>query len=106
MVGIVGWEPLLVSNLGKRWERVYRKPREVEGTSGLTKRRDPGLGLLSSTVRSPPTGWPAGLAEAGSWWKVCWNSLEQRCGCGAHSYGGQVAGLSFILVGFAGIELC
>lgn len=63
-------------------------------------------GLLSSTVRSPPTGWPAGLAEAGSWREVCLNSLEQRSGWGAHCYGRQVAGLSVLLLGFAGTELC
>lgn len=43
LMGIVRLEPLLMSNLVKRSERWYLKPREVKGTSGLTQPQDPGI---------------------------------------------------------------
>lgn len=56
-MSIVRFEPHLVSNLAKRWERWYLEPREVKGMSGLTQLQDPGL--LNPALHwfhSPPTG--------------------------------------------------
>lgn len=65
-MSIVGFEPHLMSNLVKRWERWCLKPREVESMSGLTQLQDQDFALPAlHWFRVPPTGLAEGwfLAE-------------------------------------------